>query len=268
MRYWGKVTGVIIALFSGAGLWAVLFGLLLGHAFDRTRRRHHAGGGDTFSAQQRQTIVMMTTFEVMGYLSKAKGRVTAADIDVAGRIMQRMGLYNQTLLAAQNAFRAGKVAHYPLHSKMHLLRRACADRVDLIRLFLDVQIETAFANGMLHPQTRHLLYMISSELGVSRQQFVHYLQNHPWFHGNDQHTPPPVREKTADPINAACLVLGIKPHNDATTIKRAYRKLMSEHHPDKLIARGLSPFMMQRAKQKAQQIQHAYDVIKLAKGFK
>ena len=63
-------------------------------------------------------------------------------------------------------------------------------------------------------------------------------------------------------------VLGVKPTDDATTIKRAYRKLMSEHHPDKLVAKGLPPEMMEMAKQKAQEIQQAYELIKQQKGFK
>lgn len=63
-------------------------------------------------------------------------------------------------------------------------------------------------------------------------------------------------------LEDACNVLGVKPTDDATTIKRAYRKLMSEHHPDKLVAKGLPPEMMEMAKQKAQEIQQAYELIK------
>ena len=69
-------------------------------------------------------------------------------------------------------------------------------------------------------------------------------------------------------LEDACNVLGVKPTDDQTTIKRAYRKLMSEHHPDKLVAKGLPPEMMEMAKQKAQEIQKAYELIKEKKGFK
>ena len=63
-------------------------------------------------------------------------------------------------------------------------------------------------------------------------------------------------------------MLGVSPSDDPTKIKRAYRKLMSEHHPDKLVAKGLPPEMMEIAKQKAQSIQAAYDLVKKELGFK
>lgn len=52
----------------------------------------------------------------------------------------------------------------------------------------------------------------------------------------------------------------------AIPVKRAYRRLMNEHHPDKLVAKGLPPEMMEMAKEKAQQIQAAYDLICKVKG--
>ena len=62
--------------------------------------------------------------------------------------------------------------------------------------------------------------------------------------------------------------LGVSKDASQDEIKRAYRKLMSEHHPDKLVAKGLPPEMMEMAKQKAQEIQKAYELIKEKKGFK
>ena len=63
-------------------------------------------------------------------------------------------------------------------------------------------------------------------------------------------------------------ILNVARTASAADIKRAYRKLMSEHHPDKLVAKGLPPEMMEMAKQKAQEIQKAYELIKEKKGFK
>jgi len=57
-------------------------------------------------------------------------------------------------------------------------------------------------------------------------------------------------------------VLGVDQDCDAKTLKMAYRKLMSQHHPDKLVARGLPDEMMLIAKEKTQEIQAAYDAVK------
>lgn len=44
-------------------------------------------------------------------------------------------------------------------------------RFDLIRMFLEIQIQAAFADGSLHPNERAVLYVIAEELGISRAQF-------------------------------------------------------------------------------------------------
>lgn len=270
-QYWGKVIGVGAALILGGGFWGVMLGLLVGHLVDSARNRRTVW---FTNQQQRQTLFFSTTFEVMGHLTKSKGRVTAADIQVATILMDRMELHGESRLAAQQAFRTGKTDNYPLRDKMRQLRSVCFGRFDLIRMFLEIQIQAAFADGSLHPNERDVLYIIAEELGISRTQFDQFLrmiQGGTHFGGDyqQQSTGGGWRPSQQGPtLEDACNVLGVKPSDDATTIKRTYRKLMSEHHPDKLVAKGLPPEMMQMAKQKAQEIQKAYDLIKTTKGFK
>lgn len=272
MQYWGKVIGIAMGILSGGGFWGAVVGLLLGHMFDRMRQR----SAWFTSQQQRQTLFFNTTFEVMGHLTKSKGRVTEADIQVASQLMERMQLHGDSRQAAQQAFRVGKQSSYPLRDKMAQLRSVCFGRFDLIRMFLEIQIQAAFADGSLHPKERDVLYVIAEELGISRLQFDQFLrmmQGGAQFGGGYQHSSSGQRgggpqTQSGPTVLDACNVLGVKVTDDATTIKRAYRKLMSEHHPDKLVARGLPKQMMQMAKQKAQEIQQAYDLIKKEKGFK
>ncbi|MWT61841.1 co-chaperone DjlA, partial [Enterobacter hormaechei] len=145
---------------------------------------------------------------------------------------------------------------------------------DLIRMFLEIQIQAAFADGSLHPNERDVLYVIAEELGISRMQFDQFLrmmQGGAHFGGGYQQQSSGggwQQAQRGPTLEDACNVLGVKPSDDVTTIKRAYRKLMSEHHPDKLVAKGLPPEMMEMAKQKAQEIQKAYELIKEQKGFK
>ncbi|WP_168403026.1 co-chaperone DjlA [Erwinia amylovora] len=274
MHYWGKVLGLVLGLLSGAGFWGVVIGLLVGHMIDKARSPARHG---YFADQQtRQALFFSTTFQVMGHLTKSKGRVTDADIQMASLLMERMQLHGEARTAAQRAFREGKEGDYPLRDKLRELRSACFGRFDLIRMFLEIQIQAAFADGSLHPNERQVLYVIAEELGISRTQFDQFLRmmesgqqfgggyqsggsSQGGYHGRGQRGPT---------LEDACNMLGVKSSDDATTIKRAYRKLMSEHHPDKLVAKGLPPEMMEMAKQKAQEIQAAYDLIKREKAFK
>ncbi len=274
MQYWGKVIGVAIALLMGGGFWGVVLGLLVGHMFDKARSRRMNWFANQ---QQRQSLFFATTFEVMGHLTKSKGRVTEADIHIASLFMDRMNLHGESRTAAQQAFRVGKADNYPLREKMRQFRSVCFGRFDLIRMFLEIQIQAAFADGSLHPNERDVLYVIAEELGISNAQFDQFLrmmqggaQFGGGYHqqsqgGNGGGWQQAQRGPT---LEDACNVLGVKPDDDATTIKRAYRKLMSEHHPDKLVAKGLPPEMMEMAKQKAQEIQKASEMIKEQKGFK
>ncbi|EXU75864.1 MULTISPECIES: co-chaperone DjlA [Erwinia] len=275
MRYWGKVIGLVLGLLSGTGFWGLAFGLLIGHLFDKVRTVK--GQGYFANQQVRQTLFFRTTFEVMGHLTKSKGRVTDADIQMASLLMDRMQLHGEARSSAQRAFREGKEGDYPLRSKLQELRSACFGRFDLIRMFLEIQIQAAFADGSLHPNERQVLYVIAEELGISRMQFDQFLrmmESGQQFGGEGQSWRNTGSQggfnagQRGPTLEDACSVLGVKSSDDAATIKRAYRKLMSEHHPDKLVAKGLPPQMMEMAKQKAQNIQAAYDLIKREKGFK
>ncbi|MGV3345047.1 co-chaperone DjlA [Enterobacteriaceae bacterium LUAb1] len=275
MHYWGKVLGLMLGIFSGTGFSGILLGLIIGHIVDRVRAAQKQG--DFASQQTRQRLFFLTTFEVMGHLTKAKGRVTETDIQLASQLMNQMQLHSEERTAAQAAFRTGKQEQYPLRTRLRELREACFGRFDLIRMFLEIQLQTAFSDGSLHPNERHVLYVIAEELGISRHQFEQSLrmmesgqqfggtgqsQQHTWQGNRNQQT------QRGPTLEDACRVLGVKRSDETTTIKRAYRKLMSEHHPDKLIAKGLPPQMMEMAKKKAQEIQAAYDLIKREKKIK
>ena len=138
MQYWGKIIGVAVALLMGGGFWGVVLGLLIGHMFDKARSRKMAWFANQ---RERQALFFATTFEVMGHLTKSKGRVTEADIHIASQLMDRMNLHGASRTAAQNAFRVGKSDNYPLREKMRQFRSVCFGRFDLIRMFLEIQIQ-------------------------------------------------------------------------------------------------------------------------------
>lgn len=271
MRYWGRLLGVIVGFLSGAGFWGVVLGFIIGHMVDKARTAGSGGSGFFADQQTRQAVFFRTSFQVMGHLTKSKGRVTEADIENASALMDRMRLDEASRVAAQQAFRQGKASGFPLRGSLREFRQVCFGRFDLVRMFLEIQLQAAFVDGVLHPNERQVLYVIAEELGISRGQFDQFLS---MMEGGQQFGGQSSRSRYQSSADAgptladACKVLGVNSTDDAAVIKRAYRKLMSEHHPDKLVAKGLPPEMMEMAKQKTQEIQSAYDLIKQEKGFR
>ncbi|OEE70949.1 molecular chaperone DjlA [Enterovibrio norvegicus FF-33] len=275
MAVWGKVLGAFFGYLLG-GPFGLLLGLFLGYKFDKARRNTAFGGGFRGADQQvRQQAYFHATFSVMGHVAKAKGQVTQNEIRLASVLMDRMGLQGEARRHAQDAFREGKESNFPLEEVLQDVRRTTGGRFDLLQFFLEVQIQAAYADGTVQPSERQVLYTIADMLGFSRQQleqrlamqeaaFHFYQQQGQGGGGHHQQWQP----DTGQRLKGAYQILGVDEDADGQTIKRAHRKLMNEHHPDKLAAKGLPPEMMEIAKQKAQEIQGAYDLIKKEKGFK
>lgn len=283
MHIFGKILGTFFGFLMG-GPFGAIFGLFLGHQFDKARRLRQAGFNSGFgggpSQAERQEEFFKAAFAVMGHVAKAKGQVTREEIQLATTMMDRMSLHGELRRAAQNAFREGKEADFPLETVLERVRISAGGRFDLMQFFLELQVSAAFADGDIHPSERSVLHKVAKGLGFSSEQLEQRLRmqeaafrfQQGGFSGQSggAHSHQSTgwqQASTADQLSDACKLLGVDSSADTKTVKRAYRKLMNEHHPDKLMAKGLPPEMMNVAKEKAQEIQNAYDLIKKAKGF-
>ncbi|MCJ2375948.1 co-chaperone DjlA [Vibrio sp. ZSDZ34] len=284
MHIFGKILGTFFGFLFGGPLGA-LFGLFLGHQFDKARRLNQAGfsrggfGGAANQAEKQQEF-LNSAYAVMGHVAKAKGQVTREEIQLATVMMERMNLTASQKNAAQEAFRTGKSTDFPLEDVLRSVRVSSGGRHDLLQFFLELQISAAFADGSVHPSERDVLHRIAQGLGFSSEQLEQRLRMQEaafrFHHGGfeqgqqsgHQSTGGWQQASSASHLADAYKVLGVEESADAKTVKRAYRKLMNEHHPDKLMAKGLPPEMMNVAKEQSQEIQSAYDLIKKVKGFK
>ena len=73
-------------------------------------------------------------------------------------------------------------------------------------------------------------------------------------------------QKAAMDINKAYEVLGLPVGSDFTTVKKTYRKLVKEHHPDILMGQGKEQSIIDEATAKLQEINEAYELIKKVNG--
>ncbi len=238
----GKIFGALIGFLFGR-LFGALLGAYLGHVlWDRRRTGYNP--------------FFHTTFSVMGHIAKSSGRVTEADIALATALMDRMGLQGAAREAAREAYREGKAADFPLEARLKSLKGALGWRRDLARVFLEIQIQAALADGDLNPREQQILSRIAAHLGFTADELSQLMA---MWQGQRQ------GQRQGFSEQDACRVLGVQPHDDLRTIKRAYRKLMAQHHPDKLASQGLPPEMAKVAQQKSQDIQAAWEVLRRAK---
>ncbi|MDG6894281.1 co-chaperone DjlA [Volucribacter amazonae] len=282
MNFIGKLLGFIVGYRFG-GFFGAIFGAILGHLADKKIYELGSVSSSFFPKPlTRQSLFMQSTFAVLGHLSKAKGRVTENDIQLATNLMAQMQLDDANRKLAQQAFNRGKQADFPIRQVIREFRVACGQRGDLLRMFLEIQVQAAFADAHLHDNEKDVLFVVAEELGLSRLQFERmlamvyasqqfarggYYQQHRHHQQNQQGYQQHQYQQGAT-LEHAYQVLGVTAQDDQKTVKRAYRRLMNEHHPDKLVSKGLPEEMMEMAKEKAQQIQAAYDLICKSKGWK
>lgn len=251
----GKIIGAATGFFRG-GLFGSFIGLVAGHLIDELVNKKITSKG-LGSAQARE-LFFRATFRFMGRLAKADGRVSEHEISVAEQVMAQMGLHGEQRNQAISFFTEGKSPSGDLDTDLRQLRKVFAQNPDLSQAFFEIQLSVAYADGKLSVQESKLFDETCQILGVNKLQFK-ILQRRVWAAMQSQ------RGQRGQSIQAelrnAYAVLGVNEDVSDTDLKKAYRRLMSQHHPDKLISKGLPEEMMTLAKEKTQQIQSAYDQV-------
>lgn len=261
MSWWGKIAGGAFGFMLGGPLGA-LIGATIGHQLDSGIKTMDAGGGWVPGDQERvQTAFFTATFSVMGHVAKADGHVSRDEIRAAEQVMASMNLTDDMRRAAVELFNKGKQDAFPLDDVLRQFRRECHRRGTLIRLFIEIQLQAAFADGVLHPKERDMLRRICRHLGISERDFESLLgaagaeQHHGGVQGSGRMS-----------LEDAYAILEVSSQASDREVKKAYRLLMSRHHPDKLVAKGLPEEMMKIATEKTQEIRAAYELVKKNRG--
>lgn len=271
MIIWGKLLGGILGYWIDGWLTA-LIGMMAGHFFDMGLKSLEDGVPSANELERIQQTFFETTFAVMGHIAKADGIVTHEEIDLANKVMDQMELNPEQRSRAQELFKQGKSPEFKLNSTLDQFRNVCRFR-HLIQMFLEIQIGMAMADNVFHEEEQKSLYMIAGRLGYALwdlevllarvQAEVEYED----VFAEEQRQGGEYREtrgpKTAvDNTVLAYKVLGVSSDASDAEVKKAYRTLINQHHPDKLHAQGLPDEMMELAKKKTQEITAAYQTIK------
>jgi DnaJ like chaperone protein len=278
MSWRGTFFGGVIGLLATRTVWGAVMGALIGYliehslAFGTASEAWRSPHGDAAHATHSISIsdeFFRTTFELVGHVAKSDGRVSEAEIDAARGLMHELKLGSREIAIAISCFRAGKSATYDAELGVERLREACGQRYDLLRAFMELQLRAALAGNGMSPPARTILARVAERLGMSGLEFAYMeaaLRARQRTHGA---SPGAGRHTAGAGSLAECYAeLEVDANITDQEVTKAYRRQMSRHHPDKLVANGLPESMAQMAKEKTQRIQEAYEGIRAARGMR
>jgi DnaJ like chaperone protein len=247
MSWFGKIMGGSVGFMLGGPIGA-LVGATLGHALmDDKVRQQYAEKGRMSGLEQRQAVFFTATFAMLGKMAKADGRVCENEIDVVKSFMRdRLRLNPAAQQFAVNVFNRAKDDNTPFEDYARQFGEVFSDDQRLRQMFFELLFAVAMADDTLHPVEDRLLRSAPSLLGLSdnsyqmvKRQFLNDLSHH-------------------------YAMLGLPNQADMSEVKKAYRKLVSEYHPDKVIAKGLPEDFVKFAETKFREINEAYETIQKA----
>ena len=255
-----KIVGAVLGFFLYRFFGAVV-GFILGSFIDRTLA-YGVGGVNPLSRAHRQSVFLDTVFLLMGKISKADGRVSEEEIAHVEMTFQKVGMSTEHRQKAIEQFKLGSAADFDIRPTLNEFMAVCGHTNNLKQMLLVYLIVMAFADGNFDPAEEKLLKEIAQYLGYSEDTFRRILDmvtNQTHFAGD--------QASSASNLEDAYKALGVSKDASDQEVKRAYRKLMSQYHPDKLMGQGMPEDMIKMATAQAQEVQVAYDVIKKSRGL-
>lgn len=245
------------------GFFGALLGFFIGSSIDRARN-YGIGGINPLGNAQRQAVFLEAVFVLMGKLAKADGHISKDEINHVEDFIGKMGMTSEHKQLAIQQFKQGSAANdAEIDAVLAGFLASCGQTLHLKQALLMYLIVMALADNSLDLAEEAFLEKVALRLGYQQAEFKQLLEmvlNQSRFSQG--------RPRSESSLVEAYKALGVAKDSTDQELKRAYRKLMSQHHPDKLMGQGLPEDMIKVATERAKEIKLAYDLVKESRGFK
>ncbi|MDR2011970.1 MAG: co-chaperone DjlA [Rhodanobacter sp.] len=259
----GKIVGALLGLLLFRSVAGAIIGVVLGHVYDKTVAH--------LRPPSMEHGLIDPLFAMAGALAKSDGRVSESEITATEALMTYLRLNPEQRQQAIEQFTHGKQEGFNTYQAIAQLSAWCQGRGDLAIIVIDLLLDLVYAEGELVQAKAVLLRRLCVALRVSEQTFAWLAsaKGYAWSRpgpspdfGRGPQAPPRPPPSGVDPY----AVLGIERDASERDIKKAWRRLISQHHPDKL--GDVPDELKRRAEERARDINAAYERIKVERGFR
>ena len=248
----GKVIGGTIGFALGGPLGAVA-GAAFGHAFDTPQSSwQQIPGRTTASAsEEAQFTFFMGAFSMLAKLARADGRITQAEVDsIENFMLHDLNLDPQSRRVAINIFHTAADSSESFESFAHQFYTQFHNQPQLLELMVDILLRVATSDGGMKANEERFIEAAVSIFKISRDRYQ------------------ALRARYTNDLDKHYAVLKLDPQASDAEVKKSYRQLVAEFHPDKIASKGLPEEFTRFAAEKFHEIQAAYESIAAERGIK
>lgn len=238
MSWMGKILGGGLGFVFAGPIGAVIGAALGHHTLDSS--------GGLSSLESKQGIYFGATFSMLGKIAKADGMVTAQEIEVIDRVMRdNLRLDARSREFAIDIFNAAKDSDECFEDFAAQFYTEFGSSPEMLASLIELLLLVAHSDGEFHDAEEEMILEAVSIFGLQD----HYRQLKSRFVGipND--------------IASYYAILGSQEGDELAAVKKKYRKLAMEYHPDRVQSQGMPPEFAKAAEDKFKEIQNAFDMV-------
>ena len=265
MSWLGKLVGGSWGLLFGGPIGAIIGGAAGHFLFDRQQGTGRRSGGfgasmpntsayggsarASYNGEQIQAAYFVAVFSIFAKIAQADGVVSKEERDMVARIASQGGIAGQSRDFAMRVFEEAQKSPYSVRDFAQQLASITNGRPDVRNTFLDTLFRLAAVDGHVDKREIAGIRTVATALQIDNVSFDALLARY------------------SDNADSAYIVLGCIPESSNEEIRTSYRHMVSEYHPDRIIARGLPDDFVELANQRFREIKEAYDRIKKSRGI-